>query len=94
MVEAQKLGDFDGLESDQLVRAPSTDLLQAWLKRSLFFGSVLMLLLVTFAAKFDTLQGEATLVQADVRAACAPAQPAGRNRPGTREAAVLHPDVQ
>jgi hypothetical protein len=66
MVEAQKLGEFDGLESDQPAHAPSTDLLQAWLKRSLFFGSVLMLLLVTFAAKFDTLQGEATLVQADV----------------------------
>ena len=66
MVEAQKLGEFDGLESDQPAHAPSTDLLQAWLKRALFFGAVLMLLLVTFAAKFDTLQGEATLVQADV----------------------------
>ncbi|HCA46526.1 MAG TPA: hypothetical protein DEP45_03925 [Armatimonadetes bacterium] len=66
MADAERSGDFEDAEYDELLPSQRTDVLQAWLKRALFFGSVLMLLLVTFAAKFDTLQGEATLMQADV----------------------------
>lgn len=63
--ELDRREDEEDEEQEALLR-PKTDALQAWIKRALFVGAVLMLLLVTFAAKFDALQGEATLEQADV----------------------------
>lgn len=55
-----------GGEEPKALLKPKADALQAWIARGLFAGAVLMLLLVTFAAKFDALQGEATLEQADI----------------------------
>jgi len=58
----------DGMQEDtsETLPAPKADALQAFLKRAAFAGVVIMLLLVVFVAKFEFLQAESALEDADI----------------------------
>ena len=68
------------------------DRYRAWLKRGLLAGAVLMLILVTFAAKFDALQIENVLEQANVARSVARGE--GVSNPSTQPLSYsLSPDA-
>ena len=74
MVDDAMLRESDVEEDEQAVAGPELtirrkrklDRYREWFKRALLAGAVLMLLLIAFAAKFDALQAENVLEQANI----------------------------
>lgn len=99
----EKLQDRGGAEADVLMpdaetkplRKRKIDPIRAWLLRALFAGAVLMLLLVAFAAKFDSLQTEVTIEQANAARSLAGGQ--GLSSPSVQPLSFAlapeHPDL-